>query len=95
MLVMGAPLGFFASGTYSGLGATLAELFPTSMRGSGMGFTYNFGRAIGASFPALVGFLSERVSLGLAIGLFTAIAYSLVWLAIAGLPETRATALRA
>ena len=93
MLVMGAPLGFFASGTYSGLGATLAELFPTSIRGSGMGFTYNFGRAIGASFPALVGFLSERVSLGLAIGLFTTIAYSLVWLAIAGLPETRATEL--
>ncbi|MGI4802339.1 MAG: MFS transporter [Janthinobacterium lividum] len=95
MLVMGAPLGFFASGTYSGLGATLAELFPTSIRGSGMGFTYNFGRAIGASFPALVGFLSERVSLGLAIGLFTTIAYSLVWVAIAGLPETKATELRA
>ncbi len=94
MLVLGAPLGFFASGTYSGLGATLAELYPTSMRGSGMGFTYNFGRAIGASFPALVGYLSEHVSLGLAIGLFTSIAYSLVWVAIAGIPETRATELR-
>ena len=94
MLVLGAPLGFCASGTYSGLGATLAELYPTSMRGSGMGFTYNFGRAIGASFPALVGSLSAHVSLGLAIGLFTTIAYSLVWVAIAGIPETRATALR-
>lgn len=94
MLVLGAPLGFFASGTYSGLGATLAELFPTSIRGSGMGFTYNFGRAVGAGFPALVGYLSEHVSLGLAIGLFTTMAYSLVWVAISGLPETRAMVLR-
>ena len=94
MLVLGAPLGFFASGTYSGLGATLAELFPTPVRGSGMGFTYNFGRAIGASFPALVGFLSEHVSLGLAIGLFTTLAYSLVWVAIAGLPETKSSVLQ-
>ncbi len=89
MLVLGFPLGFFASGTYSGLGATLAELFPTPVRGSGMGFTYNFGRALGASFPALVGFLSERTSLGMAIGLFTVAAYALVWLSIAALPETR------
>ena len=94
MLVLGAPLGFFASGTYSGLGATLAELFPTGVRGSGMGFTYNFGRAIGAGFPALVGVLSEHTSLGIAIGLFTTVAYALVWVAIAGLPETKATMLR-
>jgi MFS family permease len=93
MLVLGFPLGFFASGTYSGLGAYLAELFPTSIRGSGMGFTYNFGRAIGATFPALVGLLSEHSSLGVAIGIFTTIAYALVWVAIAFLPETRAKSL--
>ncbi|MBV8912930.1 MAG: MFS transporter [Acetobacteraceae bacterium] len=88
MLVLGFPLGFFASGTYSGLGAYLAELFPTRVRGSGMGFTYNSGRAIGATFPALVGFLSDRVELGLAIALFTTCAYGLVWLALLPLPES-------
>ena len=93
MLVLGFPLGFFASGTYSGLGAYLAELFPTAVRGSGMGFAYNFGRAIGASFPFLVGFLSSRISLAVSIGLFTAGAYSLVWLAVMFLPETNGRSL--
>jgi MFS family permease len=66
MLVLGFPLGFFASGTYSGLGAYFSELFPTRLRGAGMGFAYNFGRAVGATFPALVGFLSSRIPLGTA-----------------------------
>src|SRR5439155_417008 len=48
MLVLGFPLGFFASGIFSGMGAFLTELFPSRMRGSGQGFTYNFGRGVGA-----------------------------------------------
>ena len=89
MLVLGFPLGFFASGTYSGIGAYFTELFPTRVRGSGMGFTYNFGRAVGATFPALVGVLSADMPLATAIGLFTAAAYALVFLSILVLPETR------
>lgn len=89
MLVLGFPLGFFASGTYSGLGAYFTELFPTRVRGSGMGFAYNFGRAVGATFPTLVGMLSADLSLATAIGLFTASAYALVFLSICVLPETR------
>ena len=93
MLVLGFPLGFFASGTYSGLGAYLAELFPTEVRGSGMGFAYNFGRAIGAAFPFLVGYLSSRISLAVAVGLFTAGAYALVMLSVIFLPETNGRSL--
>jgi MFS family permease len=51
MLVLGFPLGFFASGIFSGMGPVLTELFPTSVRGAGQGFCYNFGRGIGAFFP--------------------------------------------
>ena len=51
MLVLGFPLGFFASGIFSGMGAFFTELFPTRIRGSGQGFCYNFGRGIGALFP--------------------------------------------
>jgi MFS family permease len=94
MLVLGFPLGFFASGTYSGLGAYFAELFPTRVRGSGMGFAYNFGRAVGATFPTLVGILSADMSLATAIGLFTALAYALVFLSICMLPETRGRTLQ-
>src|SRR6202035_2420216 len=41
MLALGFPLGFFASGIFSGLGPVLTELFPTSVRGAGQGFCYN------------------------------------------------------
>lgn len=59
MLVLGFPLGFFASGYLSGLGPFLTELYPTRLRGSGQGFAYNVGRGFGAIFPTLVGFISR------------------------------------
>jgi MFS family permease len=89
MLVLGFPLGFFASGIFSGLGPVLTELFPTSVRGAGQGFCYNFGRGIAAFFPTLVGMLSASVTLGIAIGIFAAMSYAIVILAALALPETR------
>jgi MFS family permease len=89
MLVLGFPLGFFASGIFSGMGPFMTELFPSRVRGSGQGFCYNFGRGIGALFPTLVGYLSTSLGLGVAIGLFAVIAYGLVLLAVSMLPETR------
>lgn len=95
MLILGFPLGFFASGYFSGVGAFLTELFPTRLRGSGQGFTYNFGRGIGALFPALVGYTSAQMSLSSAIALFAVIAYGLLLLAALLLPETRGRVLDA
>jgi len=89
MLALGFPLGFFASGIFSGIGPVLTELFPTSTRGAGQGFCYNFGRGIGALFPTLVGLLSAKIALGTAIGIFAAISYAIVILAALALPETR------
>jgi MFS family permease len=89
MLLLGFPLGFFASGSFSPMGAFLTELFPSRVRGSGQGFSYNFGRGIGALFPALVGYLSARISLGGAIAIFSLSAYLLMIVAVALLPETR------
>jgi MFS family permease len=89
MLILGLPLGFFASGIFSGMGPLLTELFPTSVRGSGQGFCYNFGRGIGAFFPTLVGLLSASTGLGAAIGVFAAMSYAIVILAALALPETR------
>jgi MFS family permease len=95
MLVLGFPLGFFASGIFSGMGPVLTELFPTSVRGAGQGFCYNFGRGLGAFFPVLVGVVSATAGLGAAIGIFAAIAYAIVILAALALPETRGRELRA
>jgi len=89
MLALGFPLGFFASGSFSPMGAFLTELFPTRLRGSGQGFSYNFGRGIGALFPTLVGYLGARIPLGRAIALFAVSAYLIMILAVALLPETR------
>jgi MFS family permease len=95
MLLLGFPLGFFASGSFSPMGAFLTELFPTAVRGTGQGFSYNVGRAIGAVFPALVGYLAATMSVGHAIAVFAVAAYVLMIVAVALLPETKGKDLRA
>ena len=89
MLVLGFPLGFFASGVFSAMGPFFTEHFPTRVRGVGQGFAYNLGRATGALFPTLVGLLSARIPLGEAIGLFAGLAYATMAIAAFLLPETR------
>jgi MFS family permease len=93
--LLGFPLGFFASGYFSGIGAFLTELYPTRLRGSGQGFCYNFGRGIGALFPFLVGALSTSTSLANAIAIFAVAAYGVFFLAAFALPETRGRILHA
>ena len=93
--VLGFPLGFFASGYFSGMGAFLTELYPTRLRGSGQGFCYNFGRGIGALFPFLVGALSTTTTLANAIAIFAVAAYGVFFIAAFALPETRGRVLHA
>lgn len=89
VLFLGFPLGFFSSGIFSSFGSFLSELYPSRVRGAGQGFTYNFGRAVGAFFPTVIGFLAVRFGLGGAMA-FGALAYVLAIVALFGLPETRA-----
>jgi MFS family permease len=89
MLALGFPLGFLASGIFSGMGPLLTELFPTRMRGSGQGFAYNFGRAIAALNVWFVGLLSASLPLGQAIGILAIVAYGLVVTAALLLRETK------
>ena len=89
MLVLGFPLGFCANAMFAPTGAFFAELFPTAVRGTGQGFCYNLGRGVGALFPALVGILSAKLSLGIAIGIYAAGAYGVAIIALLFLPETK------
>lgn len=89
MLVLGFPLGFFASGHFSGMGPFLSELFPTNIRGSGQGFVYNVGRGIGALFPGLVGVLSAHMALADAMSIFAVFSYGIFFVAALLLPETK------
>jgi MFS family permease len=89
MLVLGFPLGFFASGCFSPIGAFFTELFPTAVRGAGQGFSYNLGRGIGGLSPALVGYMSSHISLALAIAMLSAVAYLTMIVGALALPETK------
>ncbi|WJR79886.1 MFS transporter [Bradyrhizobium sp. NP1] len=94
MLLLGFPLGFFANGLFAPMGAYLTELFPTNIRATNQGFSYNAGRAIGALFPATIGYLGQAMGLGMAIGIFTVTAYLFILVALAMLPETLGRELR-
>ena len=94
MLLLGFPLGFFASAYYSAILPCLNELFPTSVRGSGVGVTYNAGRAIGGLFPFLVGAVSAEMPLSDAISLFAAISYGLMLVTALLMRETNGIVLK-
>jgi MFS family permease len=94
LLVVGFPLGFFASGCFSGFGSYLAELYPTRARATGEGFCYNVGRGLGALFPGVIGFLASAIGLGGAVA-FGVFGYVLALLALTVLPETHGREIRA
>ena len=89
MLFLGFPLGFFSQAIFAGMGPFLTELFPTRIRGSGQGFSYNFGRGVAAAIPYLVGHLSGLLPLGQSIGVFAALSYVVMIVAALALPETK------
>ncbi len=48
-------LGFFTNGVFALYTIWLPEMFPGVLRGSGSGFSFSFGRLLGAAGPTLVG----------------------------------------
>jgi MFS family permease len=93
-LLLGFVLGSMQAGTSAGTGAFLAELFPTRVRGAAQGFCGNAGRAIGSLFPLMVGVLSARLTLGVAMGVCACSAYVILVAFAFSLPETRGRELR-
>jgi MFS family permease len=79
---------FFGTGFFSGFGAIASELFPTEIRATAMGLSYNLGRGISAVAPVVVGLLANRFGLGSAFFLQAAAFLAAAVLALA-LPETR------
>lgn len=54
-LYMYFPIGLTVFGVFGSFTYYLPELFPTRIRGTGAGFTYNIGRVVAAAGPFLVG----------------------------------------
>lgn len=57
LLVSGICLSFFNLGAWGGMYAYTPELYPTAVRGTGVGFAASFGRVGGIIGPYLVGML--------------------------------------
>ncbi len=88
LLLIGPLVGFFGTGYFSGFGAITAEIFPTNVRASAQGLTYNLGRGVSAAAPFLVGALSTRHGLGSSL-MLTSGAFLFAGLTALLLPETR------
>jgi MFS family permease len=76
LLIIGPIVGFFGTGYFSGFAAIAADLFPTPIRATAMGFVYNVGRIASAAAPYLIGLLSEHYGLAAAL-LLTSVAFLL------------------
>ena len=88
LLALGPFVAFFATGYFSGFGAVTAEIYPTAIRASAQGFTYNIGRVVSAAAPWLVGSLAQTHGFGTALSV-SSVAFLLAAIAWIWIPETR------
>jgi MFS family permease len=88
LLVLGPFVAFFGTGYFSGFGAVAAEIFPTSIRATALGVTYNSGRLLSAIAPYVVGTMAQNRGFGAAFTL-TAIAFMIAAVFWIGIPETK------
>ncbi len=92
LLVLGPFVAFSATGYFSGFGAVTAEIYPTAIRASAQGFTYNIGRIASAAAPYAVGSLAQTHGFGPALRMCSA-AFVLAAIAWIWIPETKGRAL--
>jgi MFS family permease len=88
LLLLGPFVAFFATGYFSGFGAVTAEIYPTDIRATAQGFTYNLGRIASAAAPFTVGTLAQTRGFDVALSTTSVafVAAALLWFWI---PETR------
>ncbi|HVG67054.1 MAG TPA: MFS transporter [Gaiellales bacterium] len=87
LLLLGPLVAFFGTGYYSGVGAVIAELYPTSVRATAAGVCYNVGRIASAAAPFVVGSMAASQGFGVAFGIAGG-AFALAALAWIGIPDT-------
>lgn len=88
LLLLGPFVAFFATGYFSGFGAVTAEIYPTSIRATAQGFTYNLGRIASAAAPYTVGTLAQSRGFDVALST-TSVAFVLAAVFWIWIPETR------
>jgi MFS family permease len=87
LLALGPFVAFFATGYFSGFGAVTAEIYPTAIRATAQGFTYNLGRLASALAPFTVATVAQTHGFGRALWL-PAAAFLVAAIAWRWIPET-------
>ena len=74
LMLLGPVLGYFGHGYFSMFGSFVAELFPTAVRATGQGTSYNVGRMAGGAAPYTIGAVATLpgIGIGLALGVTSA-----------------------
>jgi MFS family permease len=88
LLALGPLVAFFGTGFFSGFSAITSELFPTEIRATAMGLSYNVGRGISAVAPFAVGAVAIQIGLGHAFFMLGG-AFLIAALLTLALPETK------
>jgi len=88
LFLLGPFVAFFATGYFSGFGAVTAEIYPTAIRATAQGFTYNLGRIASAAAPFTVGTLAETHGFGPAL-MVSSVAFLLAAVMWVWIPETK------
>jgi hypothetical protein len=78
LMLLGPVLGYVGHGYFSLFGSLIAELFPTAVRGTGQGTTYNAGRLLGALAPYSIGVLATLPGVGIGAALAATSAFFLL-----------------
>jgi hypothetical protein len=85
-------MGFAQLAVFAGYSIYFPEIYPTRLRGTGVGFCYNTVRYLAAPFPYMLGWLSTQMPFRTAAILMSGI-YVLGMVALIWAPETKGTAL--
>ncbi len=84
LLLLGPFVAFFGTGYFSGLGALVADIYPTAIRATAAGFCYNFGRIASAAAPYTVGTVAQSSGFGAAFAIagaaFLLAAFTWIWI---------------
>jgi MFS family permease len=74
LMLLGPVLGYFGHGYFSLFGSFIAELYPTAIRATAQGTSYNIGRMAGAVAPYTIGAVATLpgIGIGLALGVTSA-----------------------
>ena len=81
-------MGFATLSVFAGYSIYFPEIFPTRLRGTGVGFCYNTVRYVAAPFPLLLGWLSTLMPFRIVAVMMCAI-YGVGILALVWAPETK------